>query len=79
MLYFIFIIAISLFLWNLLTQGMLWKIIISIFGWIGLYQFLIQKFPETKQICFMFSNKTFSWAEIIPTFILLMAMLYSKN
>lgn len=79
MLYFILIIAIIFFLWNLLTQGLLWKIIIGIFGWIGIYKTLIEYMPQSKEICFIFSNKSFSWAEIIPTFILLMAMMYTKK
>ena len=79
MLSIIFIIILCLFIWNLLIQGLLWKMIIGIFGWIGIYKTLVEYVPQTKSICFTFSGKSFSWCEIIPTFILLMAILYKKD
>jgi len=60
----------------LLIKGALWKIIIGIAGWIGIYQYLctIDVFCE-----YPFNNDTFTWATIIPTIILILAASYTKE
>jgi hypothetical protein len=73
------IIIVFYFLWNLLVQGMLWKIITGIFGWLGMYWSLLVYFPDSKQACFVFSGGHVSWAQVIPTIIVLMAILYRKE
>jgi hypothetical protein len=75
----IFLLIVIIFLWKLLVEGLLWKIIIGIFGWIGLYTFISQSFHSSKNTCIVFAGSHFSWSIVIPTIILFMAMLYTKE
>ena len=60
----------------LLVKGLLWKIILGTFGWLGMYWYLqsIQTFHAHP-----FNNDTFSWAVVIPSVIVLLAMSYTKE
>lgn len=68
----LFIIFATLYL--LFIKGILWKSILGIFGWIGLYTYLNNATS--------FGNKTFmtiveydiSWSIIIPTVLIILAM-----
>lgn len=66
-------------LWVLLVKGALWKLIIGIAGWFGLYIALRLYIPESMHECFNSQGYSFSWAEVVPTFCLLMAMAYTKE
>ena len=72
----IILIVIIYFLYVLLVKGLLWKIILGIFGWLGMYWYLntFEAFHE-----FPFNNDTISWAVAIPTIIVLLAMAYTKS
>jgi len=63
----------------LLIKGVLWKIIVGIFGWFGMFIFLEMYFPDSKADCLTFSNSSFSWSVVIPTIIVLLAMFYTKD
>lgn len=65
--------------WYLLVEGGLWKIIIGIAGWFGLHIGMQLYFPSSINECLSYKGHSFSWSEVIPTFILLMAMLYTKE
>ena len=67
------------FLWSILVQGMLWKMIIGVFGWLGMYWSLLLYFPASKHACFVFSGGHVSWAQVIPTIVVLMGILYRKD
>ena len=70
------LLAVLYLIYVLLIKGALWKIIIGIAGWIGIYQYLstIDAFCE-----YPFNNDTFTWAMIIPTIILILAASYTKE
>lgn len=78
MLFGIILLIVIFFLYQLLVKGILWKLIVAIFGWFGMFVALINYVPVSKQLCITISNYKFSWAEIIPTVIILLAMAYSK-
>lgn len=78
MILFIMIAAIS-FIWVLLSQGLLWKIIVGIFGWLGMYWALVSNFPASNTIFFESAHNSFSWAQVIPTIVLVLAMFYTKE
>ena len=63
----------------LLVKGVLWKIIVAIFGWFGMFIFLEMYIPDSKAICLTFAGSSFSWSEVIPTIIVLLAMSYTKD
>lgn len=66
-------------LWQLFVKGWLWKITLGIFGWLGMYWALIYYIPSTKNVCLTISGSSFSWAGVIPTIVLIMSMLYTKD
>lgn len=60
----------------LLIKGLLWKLILGVFGWLGMYWYLsgisaCQSYP--------FNNDTFTWSSVIPTVVILLAMAYTKE
>jgi hypothetical protein len=63
-------------LYALLVKGLLYKIILGVFGWIGMYWYLsdIEDFQT-----YPFNNDTITWAALVPTVILLMAMAHTKE
>lgn len=75
----ILLIILAIFLWVLISQGLVWKIIVGVFGWIGMYVAMSQIFPKLSETYFIIQNNKISCAIIIPSIILIMAMLYSKN
>ena len=62
----------------LLIKGYLWKIIICISGWFGIYICLITytSCDETGIIAF---DTLITWATIIPTIIVLLAMAHTRE
>lgn len=71
-------IVIMYILYILLIKGLLWKIILGIFGWAGMYWFL-QSIYETKTFGIVISDYMLSWSTIIPTIVISLAMLYTKE
>lgn len=67
------------FLWILLVKGALWKLMIGFFGWLGMHWALQVYIPESKHVCLIVTGYTFSWSQVIPTIIVLMAMAYTKE
>ena len=64
-------------LWVLLVKGALWKLILGAFGWFGIYIFLTTQLHLDQAS--PFKNNFMSWAAIIPTIIVLMAMATTKD
>lgn len=75
----ILLLIIIYILYLLLVKGMLWKLIIAIFGWFGMYVFLQTYVFNSKSICLTFVGHNFSWSEIIPTIIVILAISYTKD
>lgn len=66
-------------LWQLLIKGLLWKTILAIGGWISIYVFLEKSYDWAAHSGIIISNNLISWSIIIPSFIVLMAMAYTKE
>lgn len=66
-------------LYKLLVEGWLWKIILGIFGWIGLYWALLEYFPESKNTCLTFQTWNICWAAAIASVVLIMAMFNTES
>lgn len=64
-------------LWLLLVKGALWKLILAGFGWFGIYVFLAIQFHLDKTS--PFKDNSFSWAAIVPTIIVLLALASTKE
>lgn len=64
-------------LWVLLVKGALWKIILGAFGWFGIYIFLTTQWHLDQES--PFKDNAVSWAVIIPTIIVLLAMASTKD
>jgi hypothetical protein len=75
----IILLIIIYLVWVLLIKGLLWKIIIGVFGWFGIYVFLTNYISASTNECLLISNYSVSWAMIIPTLVLLLAASYTKE
>ncbi len=64
-------------LWLLLVKGALWKLILAGFGWFGIYVFLALQFHLDKES--PFKDNSFSWAAIVPTIIVFLALATTKD
>lgn len=78
MIFAITILVILYFLYILFIKGLLWKLIISIFGWLGMYWFLINV-DELATSGITIAGCLVSWAAVIPSIIVALAMMYSKE
>ena len=65
------------FMYVLLVKGALWKIILAIFGWFGMYWFLAAQGLTEEAIVIM--GHHISWAQAIPSGVVLLAMLYTRD
>lgn len=63
-------------LWVLLVKGALWKLILGAFGWFGIYIFLCQWHLDQES---PFKDNYMSWAAIVPTIIVLLALVTTKD
>lgn len=73
------LLTIIFILWQLLVEGWLWKLILGIFGWLGLHWALISYIPSSQNVCLTIFDSTFSWAVVLPSIVLFMSMLYTKE
>lgn len=71
--------AIIYVLWILLVKGFLWKSILAIGGWFGIWGFLNHSYEWASNSGISAFDIMISWSIIIPTFILLMAMAYTRE
>ncbi len=70
------IIAVLYFIYLLLIKGYLFKIILGIFGWFGMYWYLgnikiFQSYP--------LNNDVVSWAFVLPTILVLLSLATTKE
>ncbi len=63
-------------LYVLLVKGVLWKLILGGFGWVGMYWFL-QQFPACQVCPLNISGITFSWASIVPTILVVLVLAHT--
>jgi hypothetical protein len=66
-------------LYVLLVRGVIWKILVGVFAFLGMHAFLISSLPITAATCFSFGDSTFSYASVIPAFVILMASFYTRG
>lgn len=71
------LLAVVYILYMLLVRGLLYKIVVCIFGWFGLYAYLIHTWQLDKVS--PFKDDFMSWAAIIPTFFVVMAIAKTKE
>lgn len=74
-----FLLVIIIILWLFFIEGWIWKMALGIFGWLGMYWALINHIPSSQSACISLSGSNFSWATVIPTIVLFMAMAYTKE
>lgn len=65
-------------LWVLLVKGALWKIILFGAGWFGIYALMRIYIEGANHIAVTITGYNFSWAEVVPTVICLLAMVTTK-
>ena len=65
-------------LWVLLIKGALWKMALGFFGWLGMYWFL-GSYHDMQSCPLTVSGYTFSWAAIVPTVVVLLALAHTKE
>jgi hypothetical protein len=70
--------AIAAFYW-LFIEGWLWRLILGAAGWFGIWIGLQIYYPASKAICGSFNGYSFSWAAVIPTVIVILAMAYTRE
>jgi hypothetical protein len=65
-------------LYVLLIKGLLWKIILAIFGWLGLY-WCLSGVDGLSTSGITVSNYVISWAVVLPSVLVMLAMMYTKE
>jgi hypothetical protein len=74
------IIVIIYLLYLLIVKGLLWKILVFGFGWIGMYLCLRAFLPiESNLSCMTISECKITYAELVPSIIVLLALIYSHS
>ena len=74
----IFLIIIFI-MWKLLVKGWLWKLTLGIFGWLGMYWALNYYIPSSRSECLVLAGSSMSWSVVLPSIVLFMSMLYTKE
>jgi len=68
------------FLYIMFIEGWLFKLILLIGGWFGIYIFLLSYVKGSNHIVFTISNGySMSWAAVIPTVICLLCLLSTRS
>jgi hypothetical protein len=75
-LFFLFLIAI---VWFLFIAGFLWRLILFVGGWFGIYALLRIYVPTSAHIALTFGGDAYSWAAVIPTIICIMCLLTTRE
>lgn len=70
----LFMLLVIYFIWVLFSEGLLWKLLLGIFGFIGMKIYLEAYISFSHNTALSFSGFDFSWSTIIPTIIVIMAM-----
>ena len=78
MIFWLALLACVYFAWMLLIGGLLWKIILFVGGWFGIYGLLMVYFPQSAQIAITLLGRGYSWAAMIPTVICILALAHTK-
>ncbi len=73
------LIIVSFVLYVLLVKGVLWKLLVAIFAFLGMHTFLTSNFHNSTHTFVTVGDTTFSWATTISIFIILMASLYTRE
>jgi hypothetical protein len=66
-------------LWVLFSEGLLWKIILGIFGFGGIKLWLLTYIPATSTTVISIGTIDCSLSTVIPTIIIVMAMMNIKE
>lgn len=72
------LLVIIYFIYALFIKGILWRLILGIFGLWGINVFLETHFENSKNTCMTIMSYSFSWAVVIPTIILLLTLATTK-
>jgi hypothetical protein len=75
---FIIIGIIAVILYVLLVKGWLWRGIIGIFAWVGMFLCLSSYIPQSHQTCITIITYPINWATMVPTLILLLGIITTK-
>jgi hypothetical protein len=68
----LFIIGIAF--WALFIKGLFWKLIVAVFGWIGMYACMCV-YNFDKNVLVSIGDSHFSTAAVVPTIIVALAMM----
>jgi energy-coupling factor transporter transmembrane protein EcfT len=79
MTFFICLLVFLYILWLFLIKGFLWKLLLAIGGWFGIFAILSIYVPPSTNTLLTIGSTNFSWAEVIPTIIILLAMATTKS
>ena len=60
-----------------LMKGTILKLVLGIFGWLGMYEFLIKH--GLNSIALTILDYSFTWAQVIPTVIIILLMMNIKD
>lgn len=73
------LLAVLFVLYQLLVKGWLWKLILFVFGWFGLYIVLRIYVDGAMQTAVTISGHDFSWAVVVPTVICIACLACTKD
>ena len=76
MIFGLFLLVVIILFWQLFIKGFLFKSILFVFGWFGIYMFLWFKVPESHALAL---GSGYSWAGVVPTAICVLTLLTTKE
>jgi len=79
MLFGLFLLFVIWLIWSLFVRGVLFKLILFVFGWIGLYAVLSANYPSMNVVALTIGGNDLSYAAIVPSVICLLALLTTKS
>ena len=70
----LFMLLILYFIWILFSEGLLWKLLLGIFGFIGMKIYLETYVPFSLDTVMTIGTSDVRWSTLIPSIVVIMAM-----
>ena len=79
MIFWIAILICLYLIWTLVFSGLLWKLLLFVGGWVGIYSLLRVYLPDSAQVALILAGHGYSWAAVVPTVICVLALATTRE
>jgi hypothetical protein len=79
MIFFVLIIACLYLFFKLVTSGLLFKWLFTLFGWLGMYWFLAKYVPSSDRFGIIILDYCMTWSIVLPTIVVIGAFIFIKD